>query len=180
MQHWTLPSEKYAALFARPEARFLSSRSQQWLKDRSQGWLGPFSEADFRSARKALEVKKEFVGALHASGAGILLGTDDWMRGFAAIDELRNLVDAGLTPFEALSAGTTNAAEALGASEEFGTITPGKRADLILLEENPLDDASNVARRRGVMVRGRWLPEAKLQQLLEAYTLLFEHDVIGQ
>ena len=179
MQHWTLPSEEYEKLFARPEVKFISRRSQQWLRNRSEGWLGAFSETDFQSARKALEIKKEFVGALHDAGAGILLGTDDWMRGFSVHEELKNLVDAGLTPFEAISAGTRDAAEFLGASREFGTVTPGKRADLILLEANPLEDVENVARRRGVMVRGRWVPEAKLRQMLEALALLFENDVLG-
>lgn len=179
MQHWTLPSEEYEKLFSRPEVRFLSHRSQQWLRDRSEGWLGAFSEADFESARKALEIKKEFVGALHDAGAGILLGTDDWMRGFSVHEELQNLVDAGLTPFEAISAGTRDAAEALGASSEFGTVTPGKRADLILLKANPLEGVENVARRRGVMVRGRWIPEDKLRQMLEALALLIENDVVG-
>jgi hypothetical protein len=179
MQHWTLPSEEYEKLFLRPNVRFLSNRSQQWLRDRSEGWLGAFSEADFESARKALEVKKEFVGALHNAGAGILLGTDDWMRGFSVHEELQNLVDAGLTPFEAISAGTRNAAAFLGASGEFGTITPGKRADLILLKANPLESVGNVARRRGVMVRGRWIPEARLRQMLEALALLIDNDVVG-
>jgi imidazolonepropionase-like amidohydrolase len=177
MQHWTLPSEEYENLFLRPNIRFLSNRSQQ--RDRSEGWLGEFSEADFESARKALEIKKEFVGALHVAGAGILLGTDDWMSGFSVHEELQNLVDAGLTPFEAISAGTRDAAEFLGASGEFGTITPGKRADLILLKANPLESVGNVARRRGVMVRGRWIPEARLRQMLEALALLIENDVVG-
>ena len=179
MQHWTLPGEEYERLFSRPEVRFLSRRSQQWLRDRSEGWLGVFSEADFESARKALEIKKEFVGALHNAGAGILLGTDDWMSGFSVHEELQNLVDAGLTPFEAISAGTRDAAEFLGASSEFGTVTPGKRADLILLKANPLVGVENVARRRGVMVRGRWIPEDKLRQMLEALALLIENDVVG-
>jgi len=179
MQHWTLPSEEYEKLFSRPEVRFLSHRSRQWLRDRSEGWLGAFSEADFESARKALEIKKEFVGALHNAGAGILLGTDDWMRGFSVHEELQNLVDAGLTPFKAISAGTRDAAEFLGASREFGTITPGKRADFILLNANPLEDVENVARRRGVMVRGTWIPEDKLRQMLEALALLIENDVVG-
>jgi imidazolonepropionase-like amidohydrolase len=180
MQHWTLPSEEYEKLFARPEVKHLSRRSQQWLRDRSEGWLGAFSEADFQSARKALEIKKEFVGALHDAGAGILLGTDDWMRGFSVHEELGNLVDAGLTPFEAISAGTRDAAEFLGASREFGTVTSGKRADLILLKANPLEGVENVARRRGVMVRGRWMPEAQLRQMLEALALLIENGVIGE
>lgn len=179
LQHWSLPSAEYEKLFARPEVKFLSRRSPQWLRDRSEGWLGLFSEADFASAHKALEVKKEFVGALHDAGAGILLGTDDWLRGFAVHEELKNLVDAGLSPYEAISAGTRDAAEFLGASREFGTVTRGKRADLILLEANPLDGVENVARRRGVMLRGRWMPETELRQMLEALAPRVENDEVG-
>ena len=168
MQHWSLPSDKYEQLFQKEEVRFLSERSTLWLSDRSTGWLGNFAESDFQAARRALKVKKEFVGALHRAGAGILLGTDDWLRGFAIHEELQNLVDSGLSPYDAISSGTRSAAEFLGASEEFGTIKVGLRADFILLEANPLDDIENIARRVGVMVRGRWISEAMLRDMLES------------
>ena len=77
------------------------------------------------------------------------------------------LVQAGFTPYEAIEAGTRNAAEALGRLDEFGTIAEGKRADLILVEENPLEDVANVSKRIGVMLRGYWLPEAQLQGMLD-------------
>jgi len=77
------------------------------------------------------------------------------------------LIKAGFSPYEALETGTRNAAEALGKSDEFGTIEPGKRADLILLEGNPLDDVSNVQKRAGVMLRGRWMSEEQLQSMLD-------------
>ena len=55
----------------------------------------------------------------------------------------------------------------MGKSDEFGTVEAGKRADLILLEENPLDDVGNVQKRAGVMVRGRWLTDVQLQSMLD-------------
>lgn len=79
-----------------------------------------------------------------------------------AADELDYVVAAGFRPYEALTAGTRNLAEALGRLDEFGTVSEGKRADLILLRENPLEDVGNVRARRGVMVRGHWLPETEL------------------
>jgi imidazolonepropionase-like amidohydrolase len=78
------------------------------------------------------------------------------------------MVDAGLTPYQALAMGTINVAQFLGRSDEFGSVQPGRRADLILLEANPLADVSNVRRRAGVMLGGRWLPEAQLQEGLAA------------
>ena len=73
---------------------------------------------------------------------------------------------AGLTPQQILTSGTRNVARYYGAEREFGTVTVGRRADLLLLEANPLNDVANVARRAGVMVNGRWLPEAEIQARL--------------
>lgn len=119
------------------------------------------------------------MGALHDAGAGILLGTDDWMRGFAIVDELENLVDAGLSPYDAIKAGTSNAAEFLAASDEFGTVAVGMRADLLLLGGNPLDDVNNVRAISGVMLRGKWLPKNELDEILEAIAVLVRTRVVG-
>ncbi len=76
------------------------------------------------------------------------------------------MVEAGLTPYQILRAGTRNVAAYFDALDEFGTIAVGRRADLILLEANPLDDVANLQRRAGVMVRGRWIPESEIQRRL--------------
>jgi len=112
------------------------------------------------------------VSELHAHGAGLLLGTDTFkanvVPGFSALSELEYFVQAGLTPFEALATGTINAAKALHQEALLGSVEVGKRADLILLDANPLDDVRNVRKRVGVMLRGRWLPESKLRSRLDA------------
>jgi hypothetical protein len=82
-------------------------------------------------------------------------------------EELQNLVGAGLTPYEAVRAGTRDAAEFLGLSDQIGTVSIGKRADLILVHGNPFENVANVGRISGVMLRGRWLPKAELQQKLD-------------
>jgi imidazolonepropionase-like amidohydrolase len=111
------------------------------------------------------------VRALHAKGAGLLLGTDAYKRnvtpGFSLLEELRYFVKAGLSPYEAIKAGTSDAARFLNHENEFGTVAVGHRADLILLSANPLDDVGNVTRRTGVMLRGEWLTEEKLQRRLQ-------------
>ena len=116
------------------------------------------------------EMNRRMVAALHEAGAGILLGTDAaqayHIPGFAVHEELAYLVEAGLSSYEAIATGTRNPAEAMGKSDEFGTVEIGKRADLILLEANPLLDVSNVRKRAGVMVRGRWMTEEQLQSML--------------
>lgn len=109
---------------------------------------------------------------LHENGARFILGTDSGnpyvVHGSSLLDELDYLVKAGFTPYEALEAGTRSPAEVLGQADVFGTITEGKRADLILLTDNPLDNVTNIRSRSGVMVRGRWLPESQLQAMLDA------------
>jgi imidazolonepropionase-like amidohydrolase len=111
------------------------------------------------------------------AGAPLLLGMGSppipvVLPGSSVGEELRNMVDSGLTPYEALAAGTRNAGqfarEHVPGSEPFGTIAIGQRADLVLLNENPLEDVRNVQERSGVMVRGRWLSEARLEELLQA------------
>jgi imidazolonepropionase-like amidohydrolase len=110
--------------------------------------------------------------ALHERGALLLLGTDTpkptVLPGFSLHDELQSFVRAGLTPYEALRAGTSDAAIFLHQENEFGTIGAGLRADLLLLKANPLESIDNVDKRVGVMVAGRWFTEAELQQRLLA------------
>jgi len=116
------------------------------------------------------------VRALHAKGAGLLLGTDAYKRnvipGFSLLEELRYFVKAGLSPYEAIKAGTSDAARFLNQENEFGTVAVGRRADFILLSANPLDDVANVTKRTGVMLRGQWLSEEDLQQHL--------HDLVKE
>ncbi len=102
-----------------------------------------------------------FVRELSRAGARILLGTDAGIDvvapGESVHDELREMVAAGLTPFDALRAGTTSAAEFLG-RPDLGRVAVGARADLLLLEGNPLADVANAHRMDGVVLRGAWRP----------------------
>ena len=74
--------------------------------------------------------------------------------------------DLGYTPYEALASGTLKVAEYFGTTSDTGTVAPGKRADLILLNANPLTNIANTENRAGVMVNGRWLPESEIQKRL--------------
>jgi imidazolonepropionase-like amidohydrolase len=106
-----------------------------------------------RDARRAL------LTALDEAGARILAGTDSGYlvpAGIGLHEELRELREAGLTPFETLSAATRSAAEYLGDSS-IGTIHIGARADLLLVAVNPLENLSTLRAPSGVMVGGRWL-----------------------
>ena len=99
---------------------------------------------------------------LKDAGAGLLAGSDAGIErtapGQGLRDELLLLVSAGLSPFEALRAATADVARFLERSNEFGTIAPGARADLVLLYSNPLERIENVGQVAGVMLRGLWIP----------------------
>ena len=90
-----------------------------------------------------------------------MTGTDTLLPrlvpGFALHRELQELVDVGLTPYEALRTSTTIPYEYLGESGEAGTVEVGKRTDLLLVEGNPLEDISAASKIVGVMMRGRWI-----------------------
>lgn len=121
--------------------------------------------------RTSLAFQRDLVRAFHAAGVPLLAGADapgpGLVPGYALHDELRLLVDVGLTPYEALSAATRNVADYLG-TDQFGVVKVGSRADLLLLSGDPLADVGNAGRIEGVMVRGRWLPAEELHRLTEA------------
>lgn len=127
--------------------------------------------------QRIAELNRRMMAALHRAGAGILLCTDAaqsyHIPGFATHEELKLLVESGLSPYEALAAGTHRAAIAMGKQAEFGTIAEGMRADLLLLEADPFLDVTNAERRAGVMLRGRWMSEADLQAMLDGLQVSF-------
>jgi imidazolonepropionase-like amidohydrolase len=104
--------------------------------------------------------------ALHEGGVKILMGTDAPQQfsvpGFSLHRELLFMRDAGMSPYEILKSGTVNVGEYFKKQDSFGTIEQGKRADLVLLNANPLEDIANVSKIDGVMVRGRWHSRADL------------------
>jgi hypothetical protein len=112
--------------------------------------------------------------AMSRAGVPLLTGTDTpaagMVPGFSVHDDLEQLVGAGLTPYQALSAATRNPGEFIrqfvAGADQFGTITVGKRADLVLLAENPLADIRNVRHPLGVMACGRWFEERELRAII--------------
>jgi imidazolonepropionase-like amidohydrolase len=80
--------------------------------------------------------------------------------------ELGLLAASGLSPYEVIRSATVVPAAFLGKSKEFGTIAAGQRADLLLVNGNPLDNLTVLEHPNGVMVRGKWLPRQKIDELL--------------
>lgn len=162
----------------RPEMKYASPQavtawSNQKRNRMQQDAQNNVSPAD---AQAYLAARRRILKALADAGAPLLMGTDSPQMfnvpGFALHREIALMVGAGLTPYQVLESGTRNVAtyaeRDLKLDGRFGTIAVGNRADLVLLDANPLADISNVARRSGVMVRGRWVPAAEIQAGLDA------------
>lgn len=158
-----------AAEMARyPEMRY-------WPGFQVEGWEGRQRAAASRTspgrAAQWAANRNRVLKALSDGGAGILLGTDSpqifSVPGFSIHREMKAMADAGMTAWEILLSGTRNVGEYFQGRDSFGTVAIGRRADLLLLNANPLSDVANVADRAGVMFRGRWLPEEEIQRRLE-------------
>ena len=134
----------------------------------SEYWRSRWRNADYITRPgtiNALPFLKVLTGAMQRGGVRLLLGTDSpsipgMFAGASIHNELRLLVESGLTPYEALVAGTRSAGEFASrhfGSEPAGLIEPGHRADLVLLSANPLDDIGNARAIVRVMARGRFI-----------------------
>ena len=144
-----------------------ASVRQQWRQRAS----GPDYIGDI--LRDVLDASAATVRELDNAGVTLLAGTDVGntflVPGASLHEELRLLVEnAGLSPLTALRAATLNPARMLGLSDSLGTIVAGQLADLVVLDANPLADIANTQRIRAVVVNGRLLRRADLDQLLGA------------
>lgn len=124
------------------------------------------------SAHIHAENRNRLLGALNEAGAKILMGTDApqlfSVPGFSIHRELPLMKKAGMSNYEILRSGTYNVGLYFSDKDNFGTVEPGKRADLILLNGNPLDNLSALKDPAGVMVQGRWYSKSFIDQKLES------------
>ena len=149
------------AIKSNPLYALLSQPMREWLDSPlTQPAAGDRTVADSR--------RKEVLAAFAEAGVGLLAGTDTGvlyvLPGFSMHEELRHFAIAGLTPYQALRAATFDAAAALESADR-GAITLGLRADLLLLDADPLEDIANVNRRVGVMAGGRWFAQSTLMAM---------------
>jgi hypothetical protein len=124
-----------------------------------QSIVQPMPPLELENVRLA---KKAGVVLLAATDVDIPLG----VPGLSLHEELARLVEAGLTPLEALQAATLNPARVLGLADSLGRIEPGKLADLVLLDANPLEDIRNTQKIRAVVAAGQLYRRANLDQML--------------
>jgi imidazolonepropionase-like amidohydrolase len=164
----SLLSEESAESMAKwPEMKYMSADTVTGWINQKNGIIGKVPPAD---RQKFIALRRRIMKALLDGGVPFALGSDapQWWNvpGFSAHRELQSMVAAGFTPFQALQSGTINAARYFGTESSNGTVANGKRADLLLLDANPLDDIRNSTKIAGVLINGRWLSRAELDKRL--------------
>ncbi len=151
-----------------PEMKYVPANTLKTWIDQKTGFTSKVSAAD---RRKFLLLRRKIMKALFDAGVPFALGSDapQWWNvpGFSAHHELKSLVAAGFTPFQALQTGTVNPARYFGTSTSTGAVARGLRADLLLLDANPLSDISNTTKIAGVMLNGRWMSRQEIDKRLK-------------
>jgi imidazolonepropionase-like amidohydrolase len=163
------------------DAQDLDVYLERPMQDFEFSWARPYMDSPswrFNKLWKRHYLEQEYLPWIYALlktfndfGVMLVLGTDSGVtglvHGFSTHEELKLLVKAGLSPYEALRTATFNAARIANEESRWGTIETGKVADLVLLKENPLDDIANSRSIAGVVKSGRWFDEATLNSLKE-------------
>jgi len=159
----------------RPENRYLPSGYLERFRKGLEKHQLQFKGGEVFAPIKYM-LDKKLLAALKAMKIPLLLSTDAGtgsmgaVPGFSLHDELRILVENGFTPYEALAAGTSVASkivQRMNGQDDFGTIVPGKRADLLLLAQNPLDDVANARKILGIMAAGKWYNQGSISEMLD-------------
>lgn len=161
-----------ASVLKDPNLRYLHPLMKwQWLEDVNKVINEDPSAAARKTYRDFYFKGLELTGAAHRAGVKVLVGTDYIVAGATVHDELDQMVKAGLTPVDALRAATVLPAEYFGLQEEYGGVSIGMRADLILLTKNPLENIRNTLAIEAVIFNGNLYDRSildKISNLVEA------------
>lgn len=163
---WNCPTlmlyKKYESIY------FLKENPPDELK-----YVNPGTVKDWKNLYQTSGELVKYMELLHIlvqNNANIVAGTDVGnpyiIAGFGLQEELSIMQDAGLSPYQVLSSATKNCAEMLGYESRLGTIELKKDADLVLLNNNPLEDINNTKSIAGVMTKGIWYPQDELNAML--------------
>lgn len=153
----------------RPEVRYMpSSMVSGW----EESVANRREATDPARGQDVIALRQELLQAFDDAGALVLLGSDAPqifnVPGFSLHREMQYMQDeVGMAPYDVLVSGTRAVAAFYDQEDEFGTVQEGRRADLILVNDNPLDDVANASDIAGVAVRGRWLPADEIQARLD-------------
>jgi imidazolonepropionase-like amidohydrolase len=158
-ERWFHPTRDADALSKEDEMKYMdTSTIKNWVNSKKNLLNNPNYKA--ATATKLIEIRRKLIYECNKAGVGLLLGSDAPqvfdVPGFSLFHELQYLVDAGLTPYQALKTGTVNTGKFLK-RDDIGMIKTGAVSDLILLTGNPLKEISQVKNIEGVMLRNLWL-----------------------
>jgi hypothetical protein len=169
-ERWFAPMSVEEFLNA-PEMKYMPAETlNNWSRSKRNIMNNPGYDTDLLN--HFIRFRRKLIYECQKNNVKILLGSDAPqvfnVPGFSIHHELKYMVDAGLTPFEALQTGTVNVAS-FYRSKESGTIKPGYLSDLVLLNGNPLKDIGQTRNIAGVMLGKLWLPKAFIDQELKKY-----------
>jgi hypothetical protein len=159
-----------AAFTSDERLKYMPPNLREFWNPKNDFRLKTMTPEDYAMQRKVFKRNLELVGAMHRAGVDILAGTDVLnpfcFPGFSLHDELALLVEAGLSPMAALLSATRNPARYLDQLKDFGTVEPGKLADLVLLDADPLKDIKNTRKIASVIVGSKLLTKDMLDKML--------------
>jgi len=171
---WRQITPQYSGMLKDPKMQYMYPLWRLWVSPGFNSYRGRWSDRLEEMApviKNTFEIQKLIVNEFNIAGIPIMAGTDATnpfvIEGFSLHEELKALVAAGLTPYEALKSATITPARFLNLEMEIGTVAVGKKADLVLIDGNPLESIGNTNRISGVSIAGTWHSKADLEKSLE-------------
>lgn len=165
------------SFMAQPDIRFYPKKVVDLWMGVSKKYLS--TAAPIEKREKYIGIRNKLVKAIYDAGGHVMAGSDtpEWLMlyGHTLHLELVDLRDAGLSNYAALEAATRNPALFFGTLNKTGTIEKGKRANLVLLDANPLDDIANTQKRAGVMLNGKYYQQSEMNKWLDEIAPRFQH-----
>jgi len=169
IERWCSPTASVDDLHNAPEIKYMDSATvNDWVNAKT----GLMKDPQYDSVKMGnfVELGRKLILDCQRTGVGLLLGSDAPqifnVPGMSTHHELEYLVQAGLSPYEALYTGTVNVAKFYN-SNDRGVIKAGAVSDLVLLDANPLENISNTQKIEGVMIGAKWLPKPYLEKTLK-------------
>jgi len=164
-----------------PDLRYDPPWIQAAFQPEVDRYKNRFDETACPRLQASLALQRKLVKALEDAGVPILSGTDASdvgpVAGFGLHEELQEFVNDGFTPYQALLTATVNPARYFRLADQRGTVETGKRADLLLLEANPLENIANTKRIAGVVLQGKWFDKETLTAKLQLVPGTYEANI---
>jgi imidazolonepropionase-like amidohydrolase len=169
-ERWITSARNAESFSQDPEMKYMQPENLNNWVDAKSG-MQKTEKYDPAKIVDYIKLRRKLIYECNKAGVGLLLGCDAPqvfnVPGVATHHELKYLVDAGLTPYEALKTGTVNVAKFYKKNGETGVVKKGAVSDLILINGNPLENISNTMKIEGVMLNKNWLPKAYIEQSLK-------------